>query len=732
MGQPYTIQPYKMKSICIKQQDVTDCGAACIASVCAHYGLKFPIAQIRQYAHTDKKGTNILGMIEAMNKLGFTAKGVRAEFEAFNIIPKPAIAHVIIKDVLQHFVVVYKVTKKHVKYMDPGDGCMHKVTHTEFKHTWTGVLMLVEPNETFEKADKTTSNVRRFWKLFYPHKTVLAQAMFGALIYSILGLSTSVYVGKITDYVLVDGNINLLHLMSIAMIILLLLQIFIGFVKSMLMLKTGQCIDVSLILGYYKHILRLPQEFFDTMRVGEITSRISDAVKIRNFVNNVFVELCVNALILIFTLVIMLIYSLQLTLILIASVPLYSILFYIFNRINKKFQRRIMETSADLQAQLVESLESEGTIKRFGIERFANLKTESRFIPMLSTIFDAAKGGMFINNGIQIVSQAIVIAVLWIGSTQVIDQLITPGTLMMFYSLVGYVTSPISSLISSNQSIQEALIAADRLYQIMDLECENTDERKIELTTDMIGNISFENVSFRYGSRKSVFEDFSLILECGKTTGIVGESGSGKSTLISILQNIYPIHSGKIKIGDYNISDITRHSLRKKICVVPQQVELFAGTIAQNIALGENNPNLKCIINIIKDLGLESFIDGLPQGLLTIVGEHGVSLSGGEKQRIAIARAIYRNPDIYLFDEATSSLDTISEQYVKNVIKKLASDGKTIIIIAHRLSTVKEADSIVVIDNGIVAEMGSHTELLSNSGIYTTLWNEQTGGGVKC
>lgn len=717
-----------MKSICIRQHDITDCGAACIASVCAHYGLKFPIAQIRQYAHTDKKGTNILGMIEALNKLGLTAKGVRAEFEAFNIIQKPTIAHVIVKGILQHFVVVYKVTDKLVEYMDPGDGCIHKVEHDEFKRIWTGVLILLEPNETFEKADKTTSNIRRFWQLFRPHKTVLAQAMFGAIIYSILGLSTSVYVGKITDYVLVDGNINLLHLMSVIMIVLLLLQVFIGFSKSMLMLKTGQNIDVSLILGYYKHILKLPQEFFDTMRVGEITSRIGDAVKIRNFVNNVVIDMCVNVLILIFTLAMMLVYSWKLTLILIASAPIYVILFYVFNRINKKFQRRIMETSADLQAQLVESLESIGTIKRFGIEQFANVKTENRFIKMLSTIFCAAKSGLFVNNGIQILSQSIVIAVLWIGSSQVIDQSITPGTLMMFYSLVGYVTSPITSLISSNQSIQEALIASDRLYQIMDLECEDADEGKIDLTTDMIGDITFEKVSFRYGSRKTIFDNFSLTIEHGKTIGIVGESGSGKTTLISILQNIYPIQSGKIKIGDYNVSDISNSSLREKICIVPQQVELFAGTIAENIALGEYQPDTKRIVNIIKELGLESFVDGLPQGLSTIVGEHGVSLSGGEKQRIAIARAIYRNPDIYLFDEATSSLDTISEKYVKDVTRKLALQGKTIIVIAHRLSTVKDADRIIVISQGAVAETGTHMELLGSDGIYAMLWNEQTGG----
>lgn len=716
-----------MKAVRIKQHDITDCGAACIASVSAFYGLKFPIAQIRQYAHTDKQGTNLLGVVEAFARLGFDAKGVKAEFEALNVVPKPTIAHVIVKETLHHFVVIYKVSNTTIEYMDPGDGEMHKVSHDEFKKMWTNILLLVEPKETFEASDKTTSNMKHFWLLFRPHRSALLQSLFGAVIVSILGLSTSVYVGKITDYVLVDGNVNLLNMMSVVMVLILLLNIFIGLTKSIIMVKTGQCIDIALILGYYKHLLTLPQQFFDTMRVGEITSRIGDAVKIRNFVNNVVVDLSVNVMILLFTVVLMFIYSWKLTLILIASIPFYGILFYIFNRLNRKYQRRIMERSADLQAQLVESLDSIGTIKRFGIEDFTNVKTENRFVAMLRSIFTATKGSIYVSNGIQIVEQGLVIAVLWIGSSQVIDQSITPGTLMMFYSLVGYVTAPISSIISSNSTIQEALIASDRLFQIMDLEREENSSSKITLTTDMIGDISFDNITFRYGSRKTVFDDFNLTIKKGKTTGIVGESGSGKTTLISLLQNIYPIQGGKIKIGDYDIASIANKSLREKVSVVPQQVELFAGTITENIALGEANPDMKRIADVIKSLGLEKFIDELPQGYDTRVGEHGTSLSGGERQRLAIARAVYRNPEIILFDEATSSLDTHAEKYVKQVTKQLASEGKTIVIIAHRLSTVKDADSIVTIDGGKVAEIGTHAELLAKGGVYSMLWNEQTG-----
>lgn len=716
-----------MNSIRIKQHDITDCGAACIASVCAFYGLKFPLAQIRQYAYTDNKGTNILGIVDAFNKLGFDAKGVRAEFDSLQIVPKPAIAHVIVKEILQHFVVVYKVGRSTLEYMDPSDGKMHKVSHEDFKKMWTGVLVLVEPKKTFVAMDKTTGNVKRFWQLFRPHRSALVQSLFGAIIVSVLGLSTSIYVGKITDYVLVDGNVNLLNLLSILMIAILLLKVFIGLTKNIMMMKTGQCIDVALILGYYKHLLTLPQQFFDTMRVGEIVSRIGDAVKIRNFVNNVVVELTVNVMILLFTVVLMLIYSWKLTLILLVAIPIYGILFFAFNRLNRKYQRKIMERSADLQAQLVESLDSIGTIKRFGIEDFTNVKTENRFIAMLRSIFAAAKGGLYVSGGIQIVEQSMVIAILWIGSSQVIDQNITPGTLMMFYSLVGYVTTPISSLISSNSTIQEALIASDRLFQIMDLEQEETNNDKITLSTDMIGDICFDNVTFRYGLRKFVFDNFNLTIQKGRTTAIVGESGSGKTTLISLLQNIYPIQRGKIKIGDYDIGRITNKSLREKVSVVPQQLELFAGTVIENIALGVTNPDMQRVVEVIKKLGLENFIDDLPQGLDTRIGEHGTSLSGGERQRLAIARAVYRNPEIILFDEATSSLDTLAEKDVKQVIKQLASEGKTIVIIAHRLSTVHDADTIVTLSHGKIVEMGTHVELLAKGGVYSRLWNEQTG-----
>ena len=367
------------------------------------------------------------------------------------------------------------------------------------------------------------------------------------------------------------------------------------------------------------------------MRVGEIISRVGDAVKIRNFINNVSIDLAVNIMILFFSLCVMFIYSWQLALITLASAPLFLIIYIGFNRLYRKYQRRIMESNAELESQLVESINSINTIKRFGVEEFANVKTENRFVRLLRNTFRSIYGAILAQGGIQFVSSAITVAVLWVGSTLVIKQQITPGTLMVFYSLVGYVISPIGSLITANQTVQDALIAADRLFQIMDLEREEQNTgHKHAIYQHNMGDITLQNVSFRYGTRKQVFTDLSLTIPKGKTTAIVGESGSGKTTLISLLQNIYPIQGGSIKIGKYDIKQISNDSLRKMVSTVPQQIELFAGSIIENIALGDFQPDVKRISEIAEQLGLNDFISKLPNGFDTYIGEHGASLSGGE------------------------------------------------------------------------------------------------------
>lgn len=711
-------------SVNIKQHDITDCGAACIASICAHYQLKLPIARIRQKAGTDQKGTNLLGMISAVEQLGFSAKGVKAQVEALPKVPLPAIAHVIVNQSLHHYIVLYKVGKNNVQIMDPGKGKLEKWPLDKFKEMWTGVLLLLAPSDKFETGVQQVSINKRFWHLLKPHHFVLIQVLLGAVVYTLLGLASPIYIQKITDQVLGTRNTNLLNLLSVTMLFLIFSQVVLNWFKSIFVLKTGQMIDAVLILGYYKHLLNLPQSFFDTMRIGEILSRIGDAVNIRTFINDVAINFVVNILVVAFSFALMFTYYWKFAALTALTLPLYALIYWISNRLNKTWERKLMEDAANLETQLVESLNNVRTIKQFGIEQFTNVRTEQKFITLLNTIFKSSQNQLVLGSSTELINRVSTILLLWIGTYFVIGQHITPGELLSFYALIGYFHGPVGSLIGMNKTIQNARIAADRLFEIIDLETEAS-SHTIDLRPEQLGNIVLENVKFSYSTRKMVFQNLSLKFEKGSSTGIVGESGCGKSTLISILQRLYPIQSGKILFGPIDLQYVSQQTLRRLIAVVPQEVDIFAGTVLENIALGDPYPQLKQIVPLCQQLGILNFIESLPGGFGAQLGENGANLSGGQKQRMGIVRALYRNPEVLILDEATSSLDSASEAYVQNTLTQLQEQGKTIIIIAHRLSTVMDANNIVVLHEGQVVETGDHQQLLQKRGPYFQLWTKQ-------
>lgn len=708
----------------IKQRDITDCGAACLCSVSGFYKLALPVAKIRQIACTDQKGTNVRGMIEAAEELGFSAKGVKGEKESLYKIPTPAIAHVIVGGALHHYVVIYKVAKHTVTYMDPCEGEMIKVPMAAFLDIWTGTLILIAPSSDFKTGNFKVSNWKRFWFLIEPHKSVLIQSLVGAILSIILGLASAVYIQKIVDHVLPARNVGLLNLLSIGMLLLILLQGFIGVIRSLFMVSTAQQIDARLVLGYYKHLLTLPQQFFDSMRVGEIMSRIGDAIKIRTFINEVASDLVVSVFTLVFGLVLMLLYSVKLTLILLGLLPIYLLSYYITNRFNKRNLRKIMEESADLESVLVESLNGVETIKRFGVEKAANQKTETAFIKILGTGLKSIKFGLYSSSATGVLTQIFSMSILYFGSLYVFNNELSVGTLLAFNAVIGRFTGPVQSLIGANASVQGALIAADRLFELMDLSREDQN-RTILLEPDRLGDIRFENVAFRYGTRVEIFKNLDLTIPGGKTTAIIGESGSGKTTLVSILQNLYPLMEGKVFIGKYDLSYVNLQSLREMVAVVPQKSDLFSVTVKENIALGVDPPDILKISRICERLGILKFIEALPDGFDTHLGERGTALSGGQQQRIAIARALYKEPEILILDEATSHLDGKAERTVYNTVELLREEGKTIILIAHRLGTILNADNVVVLEDGGVVENGPISELMEKDGRFKALWNSQ-------
>lgn len=710
----------------IRQHDISDCGAACLSSIAEYWGLKYTIAKIRQMANTDKDGTNLLGLIEAAEKLGLNARGVRCAPENLKNIPVPAIAHFKMSNGLLHFVVIYKASPKKITIMDPADGRFHNLTYQEFTSVWTNVLILMIPGEHFRAGNFKTPVFRRFLALIQPHSGIMLQAFFGAAVYSILGLSVSVYVQKIVDNILPEHNLNLLNLLSVIMILLLGFRIYIGILKNLFLLKSSQCIDGSLIMGYFRHLLKLPCRFFDTMRTGELISRINDAVKIRFFLSNTMIDFIVSVFTIIVSIILTCIISIRITLLLLIIIPLFFVIYWIYNSVNKRTLRSVMENSAELESHLVESLNSISTIRYLNLEKSAYEKTESEFVQLLKNSFRSGIHSIWANNGSLLLTGLTTITLLWSGSVLVFRQSLTPGDLMLLYSLFGYLMGPLSNLLMMNRTFQDALIAADRLFQILDMEYESANSKYlIQLPSETKYDIHFEHVTFGYGNRKNIIRDLNMILRQGDITGIAGQSGCGKSTIAALLMNIYPVKSGRIRIGKYDLRDINPSSLRKVIGIVPQRIDLFSGNFIDNIGTGFRKPDIIKIHKVCELTGLMNFIETLPNGLYTRIGERGFSLSGGEIQKVAIARALYRDPSILIMDEATSSLDPYAEKIIRNLIQNLKNQGKTILIIAHRLNSLIHTDRIICLNNSTIVETGTHYELLEMHGYYYKLWNSQ-------
>jgi ATP-binding cassette, subfamily C, bacteriocin exporter len=688
------------KSIQIKQRDISDCGAACLASVSSYYGLQLPVSRIRQYAGTNKHGTSLRGLIEAAQQLKFRARGAKTSGIAITQIPTPSIFHLIIQNGVQHFVVVFKITNRYIWFMDPAFGKMFRYETDAFKRQWTGIVLLLFPSIEFLCGNEKKPVLIRFWQMVRPHRRMMVLAILLSILYTGLGFSTSFYIQKIVDVILPGTKNSLLKTLGLIMIIIFCIRFIIGYMKSLIILRTGQHIDRNLIMGYYRHLLTMPQRFFDNMRTGELVSRINDAMRIRVFVNDIAVGIMVNILAIVLSLTVMFIYHWKLTLLCMLFIPFYLLIYWINNRVNAKWQREIMKSGAVFESHVVETIQGISTIRRFGTEEYFNSQTENKMNPLMQSVFISNRNGLRMSHLSEWMTGLLMIILLWTGAHLVMNHMLSSGELISFFTISAFFAIPVQALINANKPLQDAFIAADRLFEITDLEREKNEKLQIESFPE--GDLVFENVHFAYGPGTAVFSGLNIRLPSNQIIAVVGESGSGKSTLLSLLQKLYVPDDGKIRIGDIDIQLLSTRMLRKRIASVQQHIDLFEGDFISNIALGESEPDMDRIYEICQRLGLQSFIDQLPEGYRTIIREQGVNLSGGQKQRIGIARAIYKDPQILILDEATSALDAESEKKVLDTLRWFYNRKKTIVVIAHRLSTIRQCDSIIFLNQSAV------------------------------
>ncbi len=719
---------FSKKYACIKQQDYKDCGCACLATICKQYGLKYPISKIRELSGTDKKGTSALGIIRAAEKLGFTAKGVRVNErkDLFQQIPLPCIAHVVVDEKYLHYVVIHKITEKEIIIADPPAKGIVKYIPQDFFKIWQGILLIMTPTVKFERGNKEKGLFERFFKLIKPQKKLLMNIFLSSIMFTILGIIGALYFQFILDDIIPNNLNKSLHMISIGIIVLTLFKVLLGAFRTQLLIYLGQNMDIPLMLGYYEHVINLPMNFFGTRQVGEIISRFNDASKIRDAISGgATLTMMIDSFMVIIGGIFLYNANSLLFGITIVPIVLYIIIVCVFNKPLERVNRKVMEDNAKLTSYLVESLNGVETIKSFNAEYEVNLETEKRFIYLIKSMF---KNG-FINNlhgSIKGSVKAIFgVVILWVGTHEVLKGSMSIGQLISFNALLAYFLDPIENIINLQPQLQTAVVAGERLGEILDLGLEKSidEENKIK-PESLLGNIEFKDVDFRYGTRNLILKDINMNIKSGEKIALVGESGSGKTTLAKLLMNFYQCEKGEILINTYNMKDINIETLRDKIAYISQETFLFNGTIKENLSLGNLYITYEEIIEACKRAQIHDFINSLPLRYNTLVEENGSNFSGGQKQRLSIARAILKKPEILIMDEATSSLDSITERAIENTMNEF-SEGITTIIIAHRLSTIRRCNTIYVLEKGEIIERGSHDELINIKGRYYNLWKDQ-------
>jgi HlyB family type I secretion system ABC transporter len=706
----------------IKQQSRSDCGVACLAMIGRYWGKHFSIPQLRPLANVDRDGASLLGLVNAAENIGFSTRPVKGTLGALAKQSLPVIAHW----EGNHYIVVYAVTRHSVIASDPALG-RRRLSHAQFQAGWTGYTLLLQATPALKRAPEAQSDVWRFVELVKPYWWVFLEVLLASLLIQVFGLCTPIFTQILLDRVVVERSTSTFFAAGTGLLIFTLFSLFMRSLRRYLLFHTANRIDLSLAVGFIAHAFRLPQRYFDTRYVGDITSRISENRTIRRFLSSEAILTLIDLLMVFVYFGLMFWYSWQLALTAAILLPVLALVTLITTPFLKRVSREVFAAKTKEGSYLIESLTGISTVKALGIERLVRWHWEELFNQSIKTNFS----GQLLRERFNLVSDIIeslgTRLIFLFGVWQVINEQLSIGQLFAFNMLLGSVFSPFQRLITLWNDFQEVVIAVERLNDVLNTSPEEEGQALLLPTLPPIrGYVSFEQVTFRYSteSDRNTLENISFEVLPGQTVAIVGRSGSGKTTLAKLLLGLYPVSSGRILIDGNDLSGVSKWSLRHQIGVVDQETFLFGGTIRENISLAHPNATLEEIRETARQAGADQFVNELPLRYETPIGEGGGMLSGGQRQRLAIARALLGNPRLLILDEATSSLDAESEQIIQTNLNTILSN-RTTLVIAHRLSTVRNADLILVLDHGVLIEQGTHEALMAHRGQYFHLNQQQ-------
>lgn len=716
-----------------KQLDAMDCGPTSLRMIAKHYGKNISISYLREHCYITRRGVSLLGISEAADKIGFRTMGIKVPFETtedtMGLVdaPVPFIAHWN----QNHFLVVYKMSKRYVWISDPASG-KYKLTKAEFNKHWLskegkGIVLLLEPTSEFNEEELGFKSNKGFGFLrqyFRPHKKLLFQVVLGLLLGTVFQLIVPFLTQSLVDIGIDTKNLNFIYLVLAGQLMLFLSSTIVKFIQSWILLHVSVRINVSLISDFLSKLMKLPISFFDTKHTGDLLQRIGDHRRIEKFLTESSISVLLSVTNLIVFGIVLGIYSLQILGVFAFFSVFYVSWIFFFLRVRKEVDYKAFQELSDNQDSLIEIIQGISEIKMQGSQHKRRLKWTEIQARYFKTQIKSLSISQYQDAGAMSINQLKDILITFLAAKLVLDGSMTLGMMLAIQYIIGQLNGPLSQLISFIRAAQDASISLERLSEIHVVENE---EKKDDLRINEIpnGDIVLKDLSFSYTPiSEEVLKNINLTIPRGKTTAIVGSSGSGKTTILKLLLGFYAPTKGTIKIGMQDLSTIRLQVLRENCGIVMQDGFVFSDTIANNIAESDTTTNISKVLAACTTANIMDYIQSLPLGLNTVIGAKGNGLSQGQKQRLFIARAVYKNPEILFFDEATNALDANNELVIMKNLKQF-SEGKTTIVVAHRLSTVKYADQIVVLDEGKLVECGSHIELVAAKGKYYQLIKNQ-------
>jgi len=713
-----------------------DCGPTCLRMVAKHYGRNFKVQTLRKLCDIDKEGVSLLGISIASEKIGFRSLGVKLTTEQLMEAELPCILHWR----QNHFVVLYKVKKQQYYLADPAAGLV-KLNEREFKRNWledkdngSGIAMLLSPTPQFyEEEDEKGSEVRWSFLLRYlvTYRRLVFQLLLGLGIGSILQLIVPFLTQSVVDIGINTRNLNFIYIILIAQSMLIVGRVSVEFIRSWILLHISTRVNIAILTDFLIKLMKLPMSFFDTKMTGDIMQRMNDQKKIESFLTGSALSTVFSLFNLVVFLVVLAYYNTLIFFVFAASSTLYTVWIVIFLKRRRELNYKSFDVSAKNQSSIVQLVNGMQEIKLNNCEQQKRWEWEHiqarlfKFNVKNLALTQYQQGGStFINEGTNLL-------ITFLSAKAVIQGNLTLGAMMAVQYIIGQLSSPIQQFLGFIQGYQDAKISLERLNEIHQMDDEESVNREWIHTLPEDKSIRLQNLTFKYpgAGNDPVLENIDLYIPEGKTTAIVGMSGSGKTTILKLLLRFYEPEKGEIKVGNQLLGNISFKTWRSQCGVVMQDGFIFSDSIECNIAVGDDYPDKEKLRHAIKVANIQDFIDGLPLGLNTKIGAEGNGISQGQRQRMLIARAVYKNPQYILFDEATNALDANNERVIMNNLDKFFA-GRTVVIVAHRLSTVSKADNIIVLDKGRIIEQGTHHELTRLKGDYYHLVKNQLELGI--